>query len=471
MEEQRQHFLVVTFPVQGHLNPGRHLAKRLALLAAGARITISTPISGHRRMFSSISTPDEEVQDGNITYIPFSDGDDDGSSSRNFKSYVTDLELLGSQHLAAIIRRLSDGGQPVTCVIYTLLLPWAGRVAREHGITSVQFWIQPATILAICYHFFHGHQSIVSAHSNDPTFRLNLPNLPTLQIRDLPTFLTITDRDNPNFHFLSAFKDTIEAMKAGEKVLVNTFDELEPDAFGLMREHMDLVAIGPVMPPAQADASDSTPVTRDLFGEDGSRYMEWLNTQRERSVVYASFGSNLVLKKGQMEGIRRGLMESGRPYLWAVRREPSEIAVPDKEAAEPKTGEKGMEIEWCAQLRVLSHAALGCFVTHCGWNSTAESLVSGVPVVAVGRWADQATNAWMVEREWGVGVRAEVGKDGEVEAEEVRSCIEMVMGDGERGLQIRRKAAMWKERAREAIGEGGSSDRNLRAFIQAIQNS
>ena len=44
------HFLVVTYPAQGHINPARHLARRL-LRATGARVTISTAVSAFRKMF------------------------------------------------------------------------------------------------------------------------------------------------------------------------------------------------------------------------------------------------------------------------------------------------------------------------------------------------------------------------------------------------------------------------------------
>ena len=67
--------------------------------------------------------------------------------------------------------------------------------------------------------------------------------------------------------------------------------------------------------------------------------------------------------------------------------------------------EKGRIVNWCSQVEVLSHKAVGCFVTHCGWNSTIESIVSGIPMVAFPQWTDQLTNAKLIEDLWKTGIR------------------------------------------------------------------
>jgi len=127
--------------------------------------------------------------------------------------------------------------------------------------------------------------------------------------------------------------------------------------------------------------------------------------------------------------------------------------------------EKGMIVPWCSQVEVLSHPSLGCFVTHCGWNSTLESLVSGVPVVAFPQWTDQGTNAKLIQDVWKTGVRVTANEDGIVESDEIKRCLELVIGGGEEGEEMRRNARKWRDLAREATKEGGSSYENLKSFV------
>lgn len=235
---------------------------------------------------------------------------------------------------------------------------------------------------------------------------------------------------------------------------MNSFDDLEMKALAAMEEHLELITVGPAV------INEAEGETEDMFDQDKKDYMKWLHSQEDKSVVYVSFGSVHRMSQEEMEEIRKGLIECQRPYLWVVRKDGGckDINFGGEE-------KQGMVVEWCKQRRVLGHKAVGCFVTHCGWNSTVEGLLSGVPVVAMPTWSDQVTNAWLMEMQWGMAVKAEVGEHGRVGSEELKRCLDVVMGEGERGVEIRRNAEMWKEKARKAIDEGGSSEKNLKALV------
>ena len=89
-------------------------------------------------------------------------------------------------------------------------------------------------------------------------------------------------------------------------------------------------------------------------------------------------------------------------------------------------------------------------------------------MVAFPQWTDQGTNAKLIEDVWKIGVRLTVNKDGIVESDEIKKCLELVVGDRERGEAIRKNAKKWKELAIEATNEVGSSYINLKAFVDEI---
>ncbi|KAE8776873.1 crocetin glucosyltransferase, chloroplastic-like [Hordeum vulgare] len=464
------HLLFVTSPMQGHINPVRRLAARVA--AAGAAVTVSTAVSGHRRMFPSLASPGEEAVDAaGLLHAPFSDGYDDGFDPRvhDIRSYAARARAVGCETLAGVVARLAERGRPVTCVVYTFFVSWVPEVARASGIPSALFWIQPAAVFAVYYHYFHGQDAVLASCANDPDRDavVQLPGLPPLKSRALPSVVSLTSPEERGYEVVGTLRNLFLALDEHRpKVLVNTFDALEPDALGAV-PGFELVAVGPVVPD---DASAPSTTDLSLCDHDVSGYMEWLDTKAARSVVYVSFGTIFAVSKRQELETLQALKAAGRPYLW-VSRKVAEVDGAELDGAGAgggADGGQGIMVGWCDQVRVLSHPAVGCFVTHCGWNSALESIACGVPVVAVPQWTDQPTVAWLVEECAGVGVRARADGEGVAERGELQRCVETVMGDGEAALEIRACAAKWMERAREAVAAGGTLEWNLRAFLSGF---
>uniref|UniRef100_A0A7N0VH82 UDP-glycosyltransferases domain-containing protein n=1 Tax=Kalanchoe fedtschenkoi TaxID=63787 RepID=A0A7N0VH82_KALFE len=148
-------------------------------------------------------------------------------------------------------------------------------------------------------------------------------------------------------------------------------------------------------------------------------------------------------------------------FLWVVR-ECEEPKLPHNFVA--ATSGKGLLVKWCSQLEVLASEAVGCFLTHCGWNSTVEALSLGVPMVAMPQWTDQPTNAKFVEDVWQVGKRVKVDEKGLVGREEIGLCITQVM----KSTDLKENGLKWRKMAKDAVCEGGSSDKNIDEFISKL---
>ncbi|KAI8010852.1 UDP-glycosyltransferase 74B1 [Camellia lanceoleosa] len=172
------------------------------------------------------------------------------------------------------------------------------------------------------------------------------------------------------------------------------------------------------------------------------------------------------LTEEQMEEMAWGLKGSNLDFIWVVRE--SEITKLPSEFIDLTTSGKGLIVTWCNQLELLAHEAIGCFLTHCGWNSILEGLGLGVPMVGVPKWADQLTNAKFIKEIWGVGVRAKEDEKGVLRREELMGCLKEVM-EGERSVEIKKNAFKWKELAKEAISEGGSSDKSIDEFVEHLK--
>ncbi|KAF7112595.1 hypothetical protein RHSIM_Rhsim01G0136400 [Rhododendron simsii] len=453
------HILLVTFPGQGLINPSLQFAKRLVRM--GIKVTFVTSFSALNSMTKTIPTPE------GLTIAGFSDGYNVEPVGHERGHFMAELRRLGSKAITELIIDSADKGQPFSRVVYTTLVPWVGEVARKLHFPSTFLWVQPAMILDIYYFYFNGYGDAIRNNRKDLSWSIELPGLPRLSIIDLPSFVIPSDAANISL-LLQKQHIEILAEEKNPTVLINSFDALEPEALRAV-EKFNMVAIGPLVPSAFLDEKEpsDTSFGGDIF-ENSSGCIEWLNSKEGGSVVYVAFGSICLLSQQQMEEIAHGLQESHRPFLWVIRATTSGEKEVDKLSCKEELEQLGMIVPWCSQVEVLSHPSLGCFVSHCGWNSSLESLVSGVPVVAFPLWSDQGTNAKLIKDVWQTGVRVTANKEGLVEGEEIKRCIEIVMGGGDRAEEMRRNARKWRDLARVAAKEGGSSDTNLKNFLNEV---
>eukprot|EP00252_Welwitschia_mirabilis_P023056 TRINITY_DN641_c0_g1_i2.p1 TRINITY_DN641_c0_g1~~TRINITY_DN641_c0_g1_i2.p1 ORF type:complete len:324 (+),score=22.73 TRINITY_DN641_c0_g1_i2:567-1538(+) len=275
-----------------------------------------------------------------------------------------------------------------------------------------------------------------------------------LENDDLPDFVK-----PGNERTLGHFKAQFEGVESLPWVLANTFYELEEDAFRFIRSNgVNFLGVGPCISPSIFQQICVAEKEEDF-------YLKWLDLQAESSVIYVSFGSITVLSQKQVEEIAFGILNSGVSFLWGVRGMADMI--PRGFAEETK--EKGIMVGWCDQSRVLRHSSVGGFLTHCGWNSSLESLCAGVPVATFPVWTDQKTNSKSLCEGFGIGIKVQKMEEEEtVGRQEVERCLKLLVGKKEAAdsVELRNHARRWKCTAEMSISKGGTSWQSVSGFLQ-----
>ncbi|MQM11468.1 hypothetical protein Taro_044375 [Colocasia esculenta] len=464
------HVLFVSFAGQGHLNPFLRFAKRVA--AKGADVTVYTSEDAGRRIreFAKSAAADGEFQTvglGRLRFEFFDGCGNPSTRSADLDLYMGQLEEVGSRELAALIRRQGELGRPISCVVGNPFLAWAVDVAAGMGIPCGVLWVQSCAVFSAYYHY---HNALLDfPDATKPDVVVTLPGVPSLRPNELPSFLV---PGNAYPVLTESILTQFGSLHKASWVLLNTFEQLERDAIAGISPLTPVIPVGPLVePPPCGEGEDH--LRGDLLKADDC--VKWLDTQEPRSVVYVSVGSVVVLRQEEVTEMAEGLRTSGQPFLWVVRGDNRGML---PEGFEKETAGRGLVVGWSPQDRVLAHLSTGCFLTHCGWNSTLECLASGVPVIAFPHWGDQVTDAKFLVEVFGVGVHLRPQPPGEAVIEEegpsftredVERCVEEVMR-GPRAEVIRDSAAKWREESRAAMAEGGTSDRNILAFTEEIRD-
>jgi hypothetical protein len=302
-----------------------------------------------------------------------------------------------------------------------------------------------------------------------------VPGVAALKWSEISNSLQSLDPNDPIFQTIT---ECVAAMEDSPYILVNTFQALEEASLSCVEERLKrrVFDIGPLLPQWYFDEGREKnhgderggKVVASLLKEDYD-CLRWLDKQEDKSVLFVSFGSITVVSSHQFMELTLGLEMSLAPILWVIR---MDLMIDNKPIVFPDGYLERMHdrlciVSWAPQKQVLIHRAVGGFLTHCGWNSTLESISAGVPVLGWPYFADQRLNCRQCVDRWEVGLEIQVDDSNLATREEVCRKVKMLMNPSD--LSVRENSQIWKRRAHQAIREeGGSSTIRWKEFDEAF---
>ncbi|KAG6657608.1 hypothetical protein I3843_04G093900 [Carya illinoinensis] len=469
---KKPHAVCVPFPAQGHMNPMMQLAKLLHF--KGFYITFVNTEFNHKRLIRSKGADHlKGLPDFNFETIPDGLPPSDRDATQDVPALTDSIRKNCLAPFKELVLKLNSVHEsevpPVSCIISDGIMGLASKAAEQLGIPEVQFWTASAC-------GFLGHLSFTELIKRgfvpfkDKSFMHDgkldtpidwIPGMKNIRLKDLPSFIRVTDTKDIMFDFQGSEAQNCLSSSA---IIFNTFDEFEYEVLEEIsaRFPRNIYTIGPLsLLSRQVPDSQLKSLSTSLWKED-SKCLQWLDKREPNSVVYVNYGSVTVMTEQHLKEFAWGLANSKHSFLWIVRPDVvmGDSAILPEEFFED-IKDRGLIANWCPQGQVLAHPSVGVFLTHCGWNSTLESVCGGVPIICWPFFAEQQTNCRYACTSWGIGMEV----DNDVKRDEIEALVKEMM-TGDKGKAMRQKAVEWRKKAEEATDIGGSSYKNFERLIK-----
>lgn len=472
---EKPHVVVLPFPALGHSIPLLDLSRLIA--SQGLTVSYVTTPANVPRLQDAVAESVKNGIDIRLVVLPTPpvEGLPEGRESadllpRSSHGLIFALASKLQQPFNAWMeRRFEEEGAPV-CVVYDTFMGWGRQGVEKYGICCVEFNVSGAFSVSMLISTARsiGQNGLEKDGEEAVVLSLDLPHTQRFQSHEIAQ--DFFRADDPNLRVVLGILQSIGKGNSG--LMLNTFEELEDDYVRHLRSltGKPVWAVGPMLPASSSGRGKRADVAAD-------EVVLWLDSKRESSVVYVAFGSEIFFTEQQTMALARGLEGSRQSFVWVIkvapRIEPGTLGDEDlagqylPEGFLERTKGRGLVIwGWAPQLVILLHPSVGAFMSHCGWNSTLESITLGVPIAGWPMFGDQFFNLRLLV-ELGVGVQFCEHIPGIPDEGKVKKVLRELLCE-DKGKEMRERGQKLKEMARKAVGDGGSSKGNVQAFASEM---
>ncbi|PON84347.1 UDP-glucuronosyl/UDP-glucosyltransferase [Trema orientale] len=453
------HVLVYPYPSSGHMIPFLDLTHRL--LTRGLTVTVLVTPKELPLLQPLISTHSSSSLKTLVVPVP------EVPVSTPFR-HIARTKAMRDHHEPALIQWFqSHATPPVVAILSDFFLGWTQDLSGRVGVKRIVFSPSGACGQSISFALWKYLPKKDNPNDDDDSSPIsfpNLPNSPKYPWWQIPPIYRNGVGD-PIWEF---YRSINVANMASWGIVFNSFADLENLYLDhLKREvgHDRVWAVGPLLPDPEDDAAFDRGGTSSL---PRRQVTTWLDSRDDNSVVYVCFGSRATLTSAQTEALTTALEQSRVHFILCLREpDPEKNAGDVSEGFEERVRDRGLVIRgWAPQVAILSHRAVGAFLTHCGWNSVLEGLAAGVVLLTWPMGADQYTNAKLVVEQAGAGVR--IG-EGTRTIPDPAELARLLVGSLEGSNEAERVRAKELSRAAmEAVVQGGSSDMDLDDLVKRL---
>ncbi|XP_034709406.1 hydroquinone glucosyltransferase-like [Vitis riparia] len=461
MAEKPPHIAILPTPGMGHLIPLIELAKRL-VTHHGFTVTFIIPndnssLKAQKAVLQSLPPSIDSIFLPPVSF-------DDLPAETKIETMISLTVVRSLSHLRSSLELLVSKTR-VAALVVDLFGTDAFDVAAEFGVAPYIFY--PSTAMALSlFLFLPKLDEMVACEFRDMNEPVAIPGC--VPIHGSQLLDPVQDRRNDAYKWVLHHT---KRYRLAEGIMVNSFMELEPGPLKALQTpepgKPPVYPVGPLIKRASE------------MGSGENECLKWLDDQPLGSVLFVAFGSGGTLPSEQLDELALGLEMSEQRFLWVVR-SPSRVADSSffsvhsqndpfsflPQGFVDRTKGRGLLVSsWAPQAQIISHASTGGFLSHCGWNSTLESVACGVPMIAWPLYAEQKMNAITLTDDLKVALRPKVNENGLIDRNEIARIVKGLM-EGEEGKDVRSRMKDLKDASAKVLSHDGSSTKALATVAQ-----